>query len=445
MAFSITASVASGEAPLSVQFTANEVPAGTESLFWDFGDGQGSSELNPIHVYLMAGAYTVTLTSLHLTACFAKSSATAAITVSEPLTIPRLDKCYRYGLGGELQGYGPSEFSGDHWIQAAPLIGGVEALDTNERARQVVFDNRYGVFCEVGRYLGPNGSGLTEQWADDVEGGTDDEEISGYVEFGEVTAEEENFEIEAMEAYFHLRPASGTSYREAQQIDISACMDGHSTAGVETMSDTTEDIPDNGEVSFSRPASGNRGRFRVDWAASNIVLVSADQHWKVSDVKRPDRSQLSEMDYQAEFAAPTLWLSRGAALLLERVTGVTLSGTVVASTGPDARTDSAMDIASALTLGTVALVGGMIILWTKGTVAVTIGGVAVTLTAYPTVAGSWTLRYASSITRTGSLVITPTGTGGVFDPRVFASTVSSAAIADYYDSVVNHDGDNYLD
>lgn len=52
----------SGERPLSVQFTDLSTTSPTEWL-WQFGDGDISIEQNPLHVYTMAGVYTVSLTA----------------------------------------------------------------------------------------------------------------------------------------------------------------------------------------------------------------------------------------------------------------------------------------------------------------------------------------------------------------------------------------------
>jgi len=57
-----SASVTSGDAPLSVDFT-DETKAAVESWYWDFGDGGTSTETNPSHTYLAEGLYTVTLTA----------------------------------------------------------------------------------------------------------------------------------------------------------------------------------------------------------------------------------------------------------------------------------------------------------------------------------------------------------------------------------------------
>jgi PKD repeat protein len=53
-----------GAPPLKVQFTASveEETGGPFSFGWDFGDGQKSSEQNPVHTYDKIGEYTATLT-----------------------------------------------------------------------------------------------------------------------------------------------------------------------------------------------------------------------------------------------------------------------------------------------------------------------------------------------------------------------------------------------
>ena len=56
-----SANITEGLYPLSVQFTDNSSYA--ESLEWDFGDGNTSTDLSPLHTYSEAGLYTVSLTA----------------------------------------------------------------------------------------------------------------------------------------------------------------------------------------------------------------------------------------------------------------------------------------------------------------------------------------------------------------------------------------------
>jgi PKD repeat protein len=55
------ASPRSGLAPLEVSFTNQSTGVYTETL-WTFGDGETSTEANPMHTYTVTGSYTVTLT-----------------------------------------------------------------------------------------------------------------------------------------------------------------------------------------------------------------------------------------------------------------------------------------------------------------------------------------------------------------------------------------------
>jgi chitodextrinase len=52
-----------GAPPLKVQLTASveEETGGPFTFKWDFGDGQTSTEQNPVHVYEKVGEYTATL------------------------------------------------------------------------------------------------------------------------------------------------------------------------------------------------------------------------------------------------------------------------------------------------------------------------------------------------------------------------------------------------
>ena len=53
-----------GAPPLKVQFTASveEEEGGPWKFAWDFGDGNKSTDQNPVHTYAKVGEYTATLT-----------------------------------------------------------------------------------------------------------------------------------------------------------------------------------------------------------------------------------------------------------------------------------------------------------------------------------------------------------------------------------------------
>jgi PKD repeat protein len=59
-----TADQTQGSPPLTVSFTNLSLPFGPDTTYlWDFGDGNSSTEANPVHTYATSGSYTVSLTA----------------------------------------------------------------------------------------------------------------------------------------------------------------------------------------------------------------------------------------------------------------------------------------------------------------------------------------------------------------------------------------------
>ncbi len=73
-----TTNVTNGSSPLTVQFS--DLSENTKERSWDFGDGNNSKELNPVHTYFAKGNYTVNLTAINGTKT---NSIIATITVLE--------------------------------------------------------------------------------------------------------------------------------------------------------------------------------------------------------------------------------------------------------------------------------------------------------------------------------------------------------------------------
>lgn len=65
--------------PVEVSFTNNSILG--DSMYWDFGDGTTSTELNPKHTYDDPGEYTVTLTVIDSNSCNVSSVTERVITV----------------------------------------------------------------------------------------------------------------------------------------------------------------------------------------------------------------------------------------------------------------------------------------------------------------------------------------------------------------------------
>jgi len=83
---SFSASPISGKAPLTVGFTDQSTGSPT-SWKWAFGDGNTSTEMNPVHTYNKSGLYSVTLTASNASGSNALTK-TGYIAVSYVLTAP---------------------------------------------------------------------------------------------------------------------------------------------------------------------------------------------------------------------------------------------------------------------------------------------------------------------------------------------------------------------
>jgi PKD repeat protein len=94
-----TASTVTGRAPLRVQFTdtSSAMSAPITEWHWSFGDGWLSDQQNPVHYYVMAGVYTVTLTV---------KNADGTNTAASP-TLVHVDPCFIDFLVVPSSGPGP--------------------------------------------------------------------------------------------------------------------------------------------------------------------------------------------------------------------------------------------------------------------------------------------------------------------------------------------------
>jgi PKD repeat protein len=102
----------SGQVPFTVKFTDTSTGK-VSSWNWDFGDGSTSTDQNPIHTYVAAGSYTVSLTA---TGPGGSNTATSAkpITVSASLTSPN------YNGGIPLTTAQNGTVSGGLWCDSYP-------------------------------------------------------------------------------------------------------------------------------------------------------------------------------------------------------------------------------------------------------------------------------------------------------------------------------------
>jgi PKD repeat protein len=150
----------SGRAPLSVRFTDRST-GDVAAWAWDFGDGAGSSETSPTHLYVEPGTYTVSLAVSGPSGSDSEVKS-AYITVSEPPPPPPdcdsgIDLVVTLLEGGELvrvswcTGNDVINAGGRYWTlqaQTGGVCGWATLFQAEERTFTDVFGNGLGSdFC----------------------------------------------------------------------------------------------------------------------------------------------------------------------------------------------------------------------------------------------------------------------------------------------------------
>lgn len=351
-------------------------------------------------------------------------------------------KCLHWGVNEE-QGLGWAEDQdGDlPWPESQGSV--LNAFDENGEELLVILDEGSGLPYIINTFDGPSGSDYTKRYKDKVDpnvsgSGTD---IAVTIKQGEHIGEDPEFVLNNVEQRVTLRPINasnrGASGYDSSGLPTGFTLDANIYAdGSQTASSSIETIPTDSEYVFDHAARGHSLQPEYVSNMAEFRLVRLRSQYRVQEIPLlPSKGNTTEADHQAEFATPTLWLSRGPTLLLDRASGSTISGTVTAIEGPDGISNSAMRFGTALALGNSAIAAGTLLIWT--TSGYTISGVS--LTAHSN-SGAWYLYYCNgAIPASLSLPA-----GDVFDFRLYSTEITASARGDYYTDVVTFEGKNYL-
>jgi len=351
----------------------------------------------------------------------------------------KTNKSYRHGVYPEDQGVGIIENTGTAWVKPWSRVGGLTIQDSKGEISTLILDFASGYYYNITTRDGPYGSGIEAAVKDKMTtagaGGTN---VASSITLREDRASLEANTLRDKITHVYLRPKSEADGYDADlEVDLDIYVDGEPT----TASAHAEDIPLNGDIAYDKVVEGHRLQRKISTNLGKHLLVGIDVEEVSRDIPaEPADLELTEDDYQEEFAEPDLWaVLNSVGNTINRVTGSAISITYTAATGPDDQT-SGMTIAAATTLSSTTLTGsGTLLIWHNGAITVTIGGVAIVLTTHDT-SGSWTLSYANTLTASGSLVITPTTTAIISDIRTYDSAITAAARGYYYDDVVDNDG-----
>jgi len=219
-------------------------------------------------------------------------------------------------------------------------------------------------------------------------------------------------------------------YRELQEIDLEAYVDGTLTRPFASI----DDIPENGDAMFSgSKVEGRRIQFVVKAATSDIQIAGRN-HAVIVKPKQGSRTERETTadTIESEFSVPEFRISRHAITpLLERVSKTVLTGTYTTITGPDARENSAVLLTAQLALLNDAVAGVYTVMFWRRTSDP--AGVAAlpALTQYGDTFDTWQLMYVTGTNCPANLIISA---GSFFDFIILNSNIV-AYLPSYYNDV----------
>jgi len=361
------------------------------------------------------------------------------------------DVCYHFGVKPEEHGIGWSGNSGADWPFPVSRAGVLELIDDNEISRLLVLDANDGKFWDISVREGADNSGLSRIVRDKVllsdstnlETGSN---ISPYFETREDRGSFEHYYLVHKRTHIYLRPYDITKnsdtdhydsngYLDGMLVDINLYIDGERT----TASATMDDIDPDGELFADKVVRANRVRTKFSANRGDHVITGFQTYYISQDQPPPPANNVStEMDNQEAFSDTVIWLSLINGTLYDRVTAAEVTATFTAVTSPDGNTD-AQRITSAITTDSISASGDSLVVWHTAAITVTIGGDAIALTTYNT-SGGFTLSYATGITKSGAVVITPATSADIFDFRIVNTALTATNLAYYFDDIVNNSG-----
>jgi hypothetical protein len=338
-------------------------------------------------------------------------------------------KCFHLGLT-EPQGLGWAEVRGGDPVWPESRGSVLSVYDENSLALVVVYDEATGLPYIINPRTGPTNSRLTNTWKDKVDPNADGSgtTIPTYAKLPEHHGDKKHYDVAHAEGNLTVRPVvASEGLPGTLEFDSYAYTNG-STTSTANRHDIDTDI----EYTYPEAVRGKTVQHEIRTNEAEYRVTKVEQYYVAGDNSRTSRGSVpTEATYEAELATPAVWISRGANLLLNRATGLTLAtGAGTATTGPDGRSNSALTITTPVLLGNSVLASGTTMLWHKS--GYTISGV--TLTQHGT-SGSWILSYANTSPANITLPV-----GDVFDVRVYSGVIGSAARTDYYNNIVNDAG-----
>lgn len=260
-------------------------------------------------------------------------------------------KCFHLGFNDD-QGNGWDEVSGDAWVWPESQGAVLNVFDESGQIFLVVWDENDGLPYVLNTSDGPADTNMERVWLDKVDPNIADSgtHIEPEILFPEDTGENSNYEVEHQETTFIVRPIKA-SHRGADGYDDNGLLSDtvmdltYYADGKIAAESTLDDIQTVCENMLITRAKGNSLQAGLTANCSAFKITDVINYYKVIDrAQFQNHEGSASVGYETELSALTFWLSRGASLLLDRVSLDMVAGTISGATGPDGKTVSAIDL-----------------------------------------------------------------------------------------------------
>lgn len=318
---------------------------------WDFGDGDSSNEMNPVHIYPMAGEYVVTLT---VTDDFGVES-TASNTVyvydfDYSGNVPNTSlttKCYRTPVRGN-EGYGVSEYKdganvGRDWIWPPALLQIGKCYDSMKREIILVLDSKTQREYQI------NDMDVWKDRAGTYEGNEIWSEIHQKAHQADAGEHVSIRHIEHHEYFksFDRKVMENAAGYDSEGLPLEMRVDNQlfSDEKVASMAAETKKIPRNGDLVFNEKVEARNLQLRTLVRGAPYLLTGVVPYYETVDKQQgPSLRVMSEDGYQEIMSSmPLFHVSRHYNPILNLASGESCLGTYAAViTGPDGKQYSAI-------------------------------------------------------------------------------------------------------
>jgi hypothetical protein len=253
-------------------------------------------------------------------------------------------KCLRYGVHPLQHGQGYSVFRNravpEAWIWPEPQADPLAVVDNKGQMRYIILDETTGKWHEIGTRQGPAGTDVVPSYQDKIEGEYQGSEIPCALKLREHTSDREHKKLEHNETHVGFRPQKEESkgvagygangLRTGFELNVELYKDGNLTEDAIAMN-----VPLEGDVVVDRKTEARRLQVGLVTTTSEFRLTYADQCYVQKDAAEVNKA-MSEHTWQAEFAAPLVWLTRGQDAAINQATGEAMDGSYFDDvTGPE--------------------------------------------------------------------------------------------------------------